>query len=158
VSDILRLVVDLATLLFPLRLVHPWERGLYFFCGRYVATLRPGCYPVLPWFSDVRTVSIVPSVHTTPLQTVGAVTFSASLVLRVTDPVAAYTTLERYEESALELAGAVLSDAVRAGSADLVAITAQINAELSPHGVEITRLRFLNHTHAPAVRVLMERP
>jgi len=158
VSDLIRLVVEIVTLLFPFRLVHSWERGIYYFFGHYVTTVGPGCYPVLPWFSDVRTVSVVPSVRATPIQTVGDVTFSASLVFTVTDPAAAFNTLERYEESTLELAGAILSDALRSGPVDLAAVTDKINGELSPHGVRVDRLRFLNHTTAPAIRLLGDPP
>lgn len=155
-AELLRLVVDIVSLLFPFRLIHPWERGLYYLFGHCLATVGPGCYLVIPWFSEVRPVSVVPSVHATPIQTVGSVTFSASLVLRVTDPAAAYNTLERYEESALELAGAVLSEALHQGEADLGQVTARINAELAPHGVLVERLRFLNYTTAPAIRLLTE--
>jgi len=152
-TDFLRLVVDIVALLFPFRLVHQWERGLYYLFGHCLATVGPGCYFVVPWFSEVRTVSMVPSVHQTPVQTVGTVSFSASLVLRVTDPFLAYNTLEKYEESAVELAGAVLSESVRNGTSLEVA-QAAINTELAPHGLAVDRLRFLNRTEAPTVRLL----
>ena len=155
-AELLRLFLDLLATLFPLRLVSQSQRGVPFFFGRSPhRTLPPGIYPVVPWFTDVVPVSVVPHVYQTPVQTVGARTFSASLVVRVTDAWAAYNTLEVWPESAVELAGAVLSDAVReCDTPNLGAVTARINDELAPHGIAVDRLRFLDFTDAPAVRLL----
>lgn len=157
-AELLRLIVDLAGLLFPFRLVHTWERGLLFLCGRCVRRhLPPGLYPVLPWFTDIRCVSVVPSVHQTPVQTIGDLTFSLSLTLRVFDPWAAYNTLEAWAESSAELAAAVAAEEMRGktGSPDVGAIRDAINRELAPHGVEVLRLRLLDYvTGAPVVRLL----
>lgn len=156
-AELLRLVVDVVGLLFPFRIIKASSRGLYYVFGRVVATVPPGCYPVVPWFTDCVPVSVVPHVFQTPLQTVGRCSFSASLVVTVTDACAAWTTLERWDESAVELATAVLAEAVAEAEAkpDMDAVLARINAELSPHGVEVSRLRFLDFTtDAPVIRLL----
>ncbi len=155
-SDLLRLIVDVATLLFPFRLVSQSQRGVPFVFGWSPrCTLPPGVYFVLPWFTDVVPVSVVPHVYQTPVQTIGRRTFSASVVIRVVDAWAAYNTLELWHESAVELAGAVLADAVRHESCEnLPAVCDRINAELAPHGIHVDRLRFLDYTESPAVRLL----
>jgi hypothetical protein len=157
VAELLRLIVDVVGLLFPFRLVRASNRGLYFFCGRVLATLDPGVYPVVPWFCDVVPVSVVPHVYQTPLQTVGQCSFSASLVVTVVDAEAAWTTLERWDESVVELATAALSEAVRAadGLPDVTAVTASINHELRPHGLVVSRVRLLDFVQdAPVIRLL----
>jgi regulator of protease activity HflC (stomatin/prohibitin superfamily) len=158
-ADLLRLVVDLAGLLFPFRIVHTWERGLLFVFGRCVRTVLPaGVYPILPWFTDIRPISVVPSVHQTPVQTIGGTTFSLSLVLRVFDPWAAWNTLEAWSESSVELASAVAAAYLRdsAGSEpDTEEMRGALNDELRPHGVEVLRLRFNDYVvDAPVVRLL----
>lgn len=158
-ADLLRLVVELASLLFPFRLVHTWERGLFFAFGRCLnRRLPPGVYPVVPWFTDVKTVSVVPSVHQTPVQTIGDTTFSLSLVLRVLDPWKAYNTLEVWAESSVELASAVAAAYLRESGSevpDVEAMRARLNEELAPHGVVVERLRFNDLVSgAPVVRLL----
>lgn len=155
-SDLLRLVVDLFSLVWPLRLVHQWERGVVYLFGRYAATVRPGCYVIVPWFCSVTPVSVVPHVYQTPLQTVADLSFSASLVVQVIDPYLAHNTLEKWDESVVELCAAGLSDAVRRGEGDdLKRVRRRVNRELAPHGLRLLRLRYLDYVRgAPTIRLL----
>lgn len=156
-AELLRLIMDLVSLLFPFRLVHQSQRGVLFLWGTSPrCTLSPGIYFVLPWFTDVVPVSVVPHVYQTPLQTVAGVSFSASLVVHVTDAWAAFNTLELWHESAVELASAVLSQEMLAGGGkvDMVAVQAQLNRELAAFGLSVDRLRFLDYAEAPVIRLL----
>lgn len=155
-TDLLRLVTELAAHLFPFRLVHQHESGLYFLAGRCLAVVPPGLYFVVPWFTDVTGVSMVPHVFQTPLQTINDLSFSASVVVRVTGPWKAHNTLELWHESAVELCSAGLPAAVRSGHGDdLAAVRRDVNRELRPHGVRLIRLRYLDYVRgAPTLRLL----
>lgn len=155
-TDLLRLVTELAAHLFPFRLVQQHESGLYFLTGRCLAVVPPGAYFVVPWFTDVTPVSVVPHVFQTPLQTIGDLSFSASLVVKVTDPWLAFNTLELWHESVVELCAAGISHAVREGYGEnLHRVRREVNRELKPHGLRLLRLRYLDHVRgAPTVRLL----
>jgi regulator of protease activity HflC (stomatin/prohibitin superfamily) len=115
VGDLLRLVMDLLTAASPFRLVHTWEVGLLYLCGRYQATTRPGLKLILPYFMDVKCVSVVPRNEKTPLNTVTlrdnrTLTYQAALFFQVDDAALAYNGVENWSETVVEIADGLLSE------------------------------------------------
>ena len=156
-AELLRVLVDVIGFLWPFRIVWEWEAGAYYVCGRYWKPVGKGCWPVLPFFCDVRTVNTVPDIYSTGLQDITAkdgdiLTFAASLTLVVTDAAAALNRVVRHEETATESAGAVLAVTLADLGAERLdparrrglirTCLAEINRELAEYGIEVTALRF----------------
>lgn len=114
-TDLIRLIVEIVQLLFPFRLVSPWERGVFYVFGRTWLTVGAGCYPVLPWFMDIRKVLVKPQPWPIPLQGITLrdgrhLTFSATATLTVFDPVAALENVAEWQESSMEKISGLISD------------------------------------------------
>lgn len=113
--ELVRLILDAAGQLLPFRIVWQHQRGLFFLAGRYQWTTGPGLKLIVPYFCDVKCISVVPDVSTTPMQCVTLrdgkhLTFSASITFRVTDPNLAYNTLGHWTETVVELASGIVSE------------------------------------------------
>lgn len=114
-GDFLRLLIDAAQFLWPLRLVEQWEVGVCYVFGRYWRTVGPGAYFVIPWFMEVRSVGIVPAIYTTPLQNVTlrdgrALSFSATITVQVEDAAKALNDVDQWPETTVELLCGMLSE------------------------------------------------
>lgn len=156
-AEFLRVLVDVAGYLWPFRIVWEWEAGAYYVAGRYWRQVGRGCWPVVPFFCDVKTIDLVPDVYTTGLNDIttkdgGILSFEASVTLVVIDAPAALNSVVRYDETAVEVAGAILADTLADLDAERLSperrrglirtcLTA-INRELNAYGVEVTALRF----------------
>lgn len=168
-TELLRLVVDIIQPLWPVRLVMPWQKGLYFLCGRYCGEVNPGVWPILPYFGDVKCVSVVPEVYPLPLQTVtlrdgSTLTYSVSITVVVRDAAKAYLKLGHYTETVGELAAAMVSEGLAdadparfdpaRGKRDrlLDEIRQELNKEIGQYGVEATAVRLNNF--AKGIRTL----
>lgn len=174
-GEFLRLLLDFAAHLSPVRIVYSWQRACYFVAGRLVGVVGPGLKVVVPYLCDVRPVSVVPAVYGTPLQTVTlrdgrTLAFSASVTVQVTDPAAAYTTLDHYEETVVEIAAGVLSDGLANADSDrfdpaperrgllLIELRDEVNAAIRHHGLSVSAVRLNNFVlGVPTVRVLADR-
>lgn len=171
-SDFVRLVIDWIAYLWPLRLVEPWERGLYVVCGRWTFEVKPGVYFCPPWFCAVKTCAICQAIICTPRQDVtltdgGRLSFTASANVRVTDVTAAFVQIDNYTETTQENIAAVLSE--KLSEVDASRITADkrgrllsdlkrwVNEETKTYGVEVEKLRFTNFVlNAPTFRLLQD--
>ena len=107
-GEVIRLILDLLRELLPIRIVWAWQQALYFVGGRCVAVVGPGLKLVVPYLCEVKPISIVPEIETTPLQTVTlrngqALTYSASLTIVVRDVRAAYLNVGHWSETVVEL-------------------------------------------------------
>ena len=153
-GELIRLLIDIAQWAFPLRAVEQWERGCYYVLGKYWKTVGPGRWPVIPYFMDVRAVSIVPGVVPVQLQTVTlrdgvALSFAASVMFRVTDAASALNKIERYEETVSEQAAGLLAERLADVDPDrfdpaygkrdrlLKELVAELNRQTSAYGVEV---------------------
>lgn len=160
-GDLARILVEVLTLLWPVRLVHQWERGVRYVCGRYWSTVGPGAKLVLPWFTEVRVVPAVPSVWGTPLQTITlkdgkALSFSAMATIRVTDPALALNAVEEWPETTMETVSGVLADrlaevesaefspAYKRRAKLIEELRGEVNKATSAFGVEVEAIRFNN--------------
>lgn len=173
-TELVRLIWELASTLVPFRLVRQWEHGVYFWCGRYQFTAHPGLLVVVPYLCDVKCVSMVPEIETTPLQTVTmrdgrTITYSASLTIKVVDAAAAYNRVGHWSETTVELAAGVISehfgdeDPVRIvdpsrGKRDnvLEEVREEINKKLADYGVVVEAIRLNNFVlNVRTVRLLL---
>ncbi len=175
-EGLLRLILDFMRELTPFRVVWTWQTGLYYVAGRYQWTCKPGLKLVIPWLCEVRCVSVVPEIETTPLQTVTlrdgkTLTYSASLTLKVVDAAKAWNNVGHYSETAVELAAGVISsmlgeedpvriiDPSRSKRANMLDdIRGEINSLLVGYGLEVLALRLNNFAlGVPTLRLLMDK-
>lgn len=171
-GELARLLVQWIEFLWPLRLVRQWETGGYYWFGRFQHTIGPGCYPVIPWFSEVREISVVPAIIRTArlditLSDGSSLTFGASAWAKVTDYNKAVNSVDNYTETAEELLAAVLAEKLAQVDAQRVQpekrarllsdLERWVNAESLSFGVEITQLRFTTFvTNVRTYRLLQD--
>jgi regulator of protease activity HflC (stomatin/prohibitin superfamily) len=145
----------------PLAQVEQWEIGTYYILGRAMKwQLKPGwLYPIIPWFTRVETVSVVPHPLSTPLlnitlsdgRTLG---YSATAIVSVFDPWLALNAIDDYEESTTELIASKTSEFLAQEDADRLnhsrrgrlinSLINEANKELNEYGVMVSALRFTN--------------
>jgi len=146
----------------PFEIVHAWERGVYLVFGRvWKASLKPGLYPFMPFFTQLMQVSMVPEPFSTPLLNIVLadgvpLSYSVTAVVRVSDPMKALVAIDRYKDSIAELLASKTSEKlgeqdstrfeVRAGGRGrlLSDLTRWCNEESQQYGVEVLALRLTN--------------
>ncbi len=158
-TDLARFLIELLQTLWPLRQVDQWESGVRFWLGRTVGIVGPGFYWVIPYFGDVKPVSVVPAVLSTPLLTITLVdgktcTYSLSAVLKVVDAELALCAVDDYTETSQELLTSIPAAALAEVAAErlepdsrgrlIAALRKQVNTELKEYGLEVSSLRFTN--------------
>lgn len=158
-NDLLRLILDSITYLWPVKIVMEYERGVYYVCGRYWKEMGPGPKLVPPFFAELRIESVVPDVYVTRLQSIETkdgktLTYSATMEIEIVDLNAAYNRVHNYGESALETASAVLSEKLAEVGAEMLTpekrgyliagCLGRLRTELSPLGLKVNTLRFNN--------------
>lgn len=156
-TDFLRLLVDCAAYLWPFRLVHQWERGCYYVCGRYWKSVGPGVYPVLPFFTDVKELSVVYQEIDLPLQSIavqsgGVLTFSANVGITIADAGLAFNAIDDYRNTVRKCCAGHLAEAlvgVEARRLDVAergrltaALKKTLNGELRQYGIVVEGVRF----------------
>lgn len=153
-------LINAFTYCWPFREVEGWERGVYTFFGKPWRDVGPGRWPVVPYFMDVRAVSVVPAVIQTPLQFVTlsngkVVSFSASAVVEVEDARKAIFDVDDYKETTQELTAAVLAQELAEASPDrfdtarkrrnLTAdLAAALDGQTAGYGVRVRTVRLNN--------------
>ena len=159
-GDFLRIILDSIQYLWPFRPVEAWERGAYFVLNRPRWRVGPGYWPMVPYFSDVKAVSVAPAIIRTPLQIVTLVSgktlaFSASATVQVEDVVSALVDVDSYEETTGELISGALAErlakvdperfetAVRRRNL-LQELASDLDEECLAFGVRVRALRFNN--------------
>jgi len=161
--------------LWPFRGVRQWQRGCYYVCGRYWRTVGPGEWPVIPYFMNVIAVDVVPSIISTPLQTITLrdkrlAAFSATATLLVEDPRAALNDVDKYEETVAELVASVLAERIADADPErfdpaygkrdrlLEELRVALDDATRVFGVRVLALRFTNFmTDVRTYRLLAER-
>lgn len=156
-GDFIRIILDSLEYLWPFRIVHQWEQGGYYVCGRFWKVVGPGCYPVFPFFVTMLGMSTVPYMVATPRMDVTLhdgknLTLWATAWAQVKDFDLAHNTVDNYEHTTTELIQAIIAD--RLAKIDSTKLEAENRAELlrnlsgwcdketKEYGVEITRVRF----------------
>ncbi|HET6576476.1 MAG TPA: SPFH domain-containing protein [Fimbriiglobus sp.] len=175
-SDLIRLLIEIWAAVWPFRLVRSWQQGVWFVCGRYWRTVGPGCWPVVPFFMELRPVEVVPSIWATPLQAITlrdkrALTYSAMVTVRVEDPAAALNLVDEWPESTLELVSGQLSETLAEVDPEgfddpsykkranlMERIREAADAETRKFGVRVEKVRFNNFAvGVRTVRLLIDR-
>jgi len=153
-------LLDYAVQLWPFRVVEPWERGYYLVFSRPKRNLGPGIYPVVPYFTDVKALSIAESRVTSPLLSVKLqsgklLAFSVSARVRVTDVKQAEINVQAYQETTAEEIAATMAEALAECSPDRLAtvkkrrnwlaeVTHELNGRVREYGVEVLEIQFTN--------------
>lgn len=153
-------LITVLTYLWPLRMVEQWERGNYYIAGHFMKEVGPGVWPILPYFMDVKTASVVPGIISTPLLNITAsdgstpISFSAAATIQIVSVDKAYNKIETVRETTREMLAAVTADKLAdvdvsrldGGSRRrLVAdLKKWMNKELEFAGIEVLAIRFTN--------------
>lgn len=142
----------------PLVRIEQWERGCFYLFGRArKRVLKPGIYPIVPWFTGIETASVVPTVLTTPLLNLTlkdgrTLVYSVTSVVRIYDVYKALNEIDDYKESTAELISRRVSekladvDAARVDPENrrrlLTDLKRWLNEELQPYGIELLDFGF----------------
>lgn len=157
-GDILRLLIDCFSYVWPARLVHEWEGGGYYVIGRWWKFVGPGVYFIVPFFSDVKTISMASAIVGTSRQDITlldgtTLSFSATVWAKVVDVYKALNLVDEPTSTTQELLASLLADTLaetpveRLGSKRkstnlFKELEAKIKTEALEFGVEIRELRF----------------
>lgn len=156
-GELVRLVIEIVQLIWPFRIVHQWERAGYYVFGRWWKEVGPGCWPVVPWFFEVREISTAQAIVGTgrldiTLADERMLSFAASANVRVVDTNLAINSVDEYRQTAQELLCAVLADelakveterfAPNRRSRLLSSLETALNAEAKEFGIEFSKVRF----------------
>lgn len=156
-TEFLRLILDAVAYVWPLRIVHQWERGGYLVLGRWWREVGPGLYPVIPWFTEVIEASIAEAIVGTGRQDItlsdgSTLSFQATATVAVVDVRLALVAVDSYTETIRELLSSVLADklaevdAARLSSEKRGRLFADLKrwvaTEALAYGVEVRLVRF----------------
>lgn len=173
ISELLTILVQIVTLLWPIRIVEESERAGRFYCGHWWKEVGPGWYWNVPFFMDVKPLSIAKGIVATPrldipLSDGNRLTFSVSSTCRVVDVKLALLAMDDYKETTVELLSAVVADKLMDVDAERVKnpekrgrlfadLKRWVQEEATEYGLEMTRVRFTSLiVDAPAMRLLGE--
>lgn len=153
----LRVLFDSIAYLWPFRIIKTWQRGGLYEYGKFIRVLGPGCWPIIPFFTDVLEISVVPAIVRTPrlditLSDGSSLTFAAAAWAKVASYDLAINTVDDFKETTQELMAAVLAEQLAEIDGARVqpsrrkglikTLTVEINKESSLFGIEVTGLRF----------------
>lgn len=156
-ADFGRLLLDVIKFIWPFRIITEWERGGIYIFGHYWRSVGPGLYPLIPWFTNILDLSVVPSIIKTPrldimLQDGSTLSFAAAATVKVMDFNLAINTVDKYAETTHELVSAVLAE--RLAAVDITRLAPDrrgrllsdllrwLNDESLVFGVQIQKVRF----------------
>lgn len=173
-GDFLRLILDSIQFLWPFRIVQEWERGGFYVCGRWWREVGPGLYPIVPWFTAIREISVVPAIVSTGRQDITLadgmlLSFTASATVQVINLNLAVNSVDNYTETTQELVSAVLADKLARVSSDRLdpekrsalmrSLRDAVAAEAATFGIEVSKIRFTTFiTNTPTLRLLQDSP
>lgn len=157
-SDLLRLLIDCFGYIWPFRLVHTWEGGGFYVFGRWWKEVGPGIYFIIPFFSDVKTISIASAIVGTGRQDITlldgtTLSFSATVWAKIVDVYKAFNLVDEPTSTTQELLASLLADTLaetpieRLGSKRkstnlFKELEGKLKEEALEFGVEIRELRF----------------
>lgn len=156
-GEIFAFVRDTIQFIWPFRIVHQWERGGYYVCGKWWRDVGPGLKVVVPWFCDVKEITLAPhpvscSRGDITLSDNSILSFDATATMRVRDPYKALNEIEDFSHSTMMLLGAVLAEKLAEVDAVRLApekrkrlfsdLSRWVNDETMKFGVEVSDVRF----------------
>ena len=171
-GELFKLFLESIQFLWPLRMVEQWESGGYYIFGRWYWTLKPGMYPIVPWFCDVKTVSMAEAIVGTgrldiTLQNGSVLSFAATATAKVIDPFLAINTVDEYQETIRELLSSVLAEKLASVDADRLTpekrgrlfsdLKGWVAKEALEYGVDVKKVRFTSLlTNVKSHRLLID--
>lgn len=156
-TELLRLIVDVFGYLWPFRPVDQWERGCYYVLNVVRREVGPGVWPVVPYFMDVRSVSVVPDPIIGPRQDVTLADgttafFNASVIVRVEDVTKALNEIHDFETATREIMARTVGMRLQSETADkltpeergrfLAGLLTTIDTQTKVFGVRVSSLAF----------------
>lgn len=150
-------VRDTIQFIWPFRIVEQWERAGYYVCGHWWREMGPGLKAVVPWFCEVRNVSVQAHPVTTgrmdiTLSDGSTLSFDATANMRVTDVNLALNAIDDCHHSTSTIVAAVLAGKLAEVDAARVApdkrgrlfsdLHRWVNEETQEFGVAVEKIRF----------------
>ncbi len=153
-----------------IRVIRPWEVGIYIRLGRFVGILRPGLHWVPPYISSVYRIDLRTQVVDVPKQEVitrdnSPVTVDAVIYYRVVDPKKAFFEVANYRMAVVALAQTTLRSVIGDMELDEILYNrAAINARLrtildeatDKWGVRVESVEIREVEPSPTVKKAME--
>ena len=171
-SEFLRVLLEFIEFLWPLRRVEQWEMGGYYVFGRWWKEVAPGVWPIVPWFCDVKTVSVAEAIVGTGRQDItlsdkSMLSFAATATVQVNNIYSALNLVDAYTETMQELLASVLAeklaevDAVRLEPEKRGRLFADLQRwvakEAEQYGIEVKKVRFTSFIlNARAHRLIID--
>lgn len=171
-SEFLRVLLEFIEFLWPLRRVEQWELGGYYVFGRWWKKVGPGVWPIIPWFLDVKTVSVAEAIVGTgrldiTLADKSMLSFAATATVQVTDIYAALNLVDAYHETMQELLASVLAEKLASvdptrmepeGRGRLASdLKRWVATEAEQYGIEVKKVRFTSFiVNAKAHRLIID--
>ncbi|BES82186.1 SPFH domain-containing protein [Pyrodictium abyssi] len=152
------------------RVIRPWEVGIYIRLGRFIGILRPGLHWVPPFISSVHRIDLRTQVVDIPRQEVitrdnSPVVVDAIVYFRVVDPKKAFFEVEDYRMAVVALAQTTLRSVIGDMELDEILYNrAAINARLrrildeatDKWGVRVESVEIREVEPSPTVKKAME--
>jgi len=153
-----------------IRIIRPWEVGIYIRLGRFMGILRPGLHWVPPFISSVHRIDLRTQVVDVPKQEVitrdnSPVVVDAVIYYRVVDPKKAFFEVEDYRTAVVALAQTTLRSVIGDMELDEILYNrAAINAKLrsildeatDKWGVRVESVEIREVEPSPTVKKAME--
>lgn len=159
-GDFLRLILDSISFLWPIRFVHQYEGGGYYVFGRMRFLLKPGrLYPIVPWFCDVKTLTVVSHRVTGGRQDITmqdgtTLSFEGKAEVEIFDVDKALNEVDDYQHAVQLDMGAVLAEALATEDPDRLRprrrgtlfkeLTVAVSKQTERYGVRVSDVGFIS--------------
>lgn len=159
-GDFLRVIIDSLGYLWPFRFVHVWEGGGYYVLGKMLFAVKPGrLYVILPWFCDVKTLTVVSHRVTGGRQDITMLdgtmlSFEARAEVEVFDVDKALNDVDDMHHAVQLDMAAVLAEGLATEDPDRLRprrrgtlfkeLTAKVSAETEAYGVRVSDVGFIS--------------
>ena len=171
-GDFVRLLIEIVQFIWPFRIVSQWEEGGYYIFGKWWKKVTTGLYFVIPFFTDVHTLSKAEAIVGTgrldiTLSNGNTLSFSATANVRVADVYLALNEVENPHQTAAELIKSVLAEQLAEIDPDRLRPRRRGNlfkelqdvvaAEAARFGIEVKKIRFTSFVlNVRTYRLLMD--
>jgi regulator of protease activity HflC (stomatin/prohibitin superfamily) len=172
IAEVLAILVQIVTYLWPFRIVKEGEIGELYVFGRWRKELGEGCYFIVPFFMSISDVSIAwDPVRTGRIDIRTAddkpLSFSCSARSRVIDARRMLRELDDYKGTAHNIVSSVIAERLGQVKAERLLADGRgrlffdlrrwVQEEATPFGIEIADVRFTSLVlDTPYLRLLME--
>jgi regulator of protease activity HflC (stomatin/prohibitin superfamily) len=172
-GEIFGFLRDVIQFIWPFKIIKEWERGGVYELGHFIRVVGPGCWPIIPWFTEIIEVPVVPKPIATGRQDItlksgSTLSFDAAATLRVADVEKALNAIDDYHHSASVLLSSILAEKLADVEPDrfepskrgrlFSSLETWVQKECGVYGIEITNLRFTSFVlNARTLRLLIDK-